>query len=374
MLALVPKSMLTVQSSNTPCAKTSHRLVRSVIALAVATVALSAAAQNTNSVSALGNSGPVFDNTAVGVPVLAGTPGPINLGTWTGSEAHFAAASGESLTLRSMVATQGDSNQTQTSSSFNWTTVAGAGSSGLALGDPFTATLSFYIDGRTAAGFGAAFLPGPTTIALPADYSLQSYSSARLRFDMYDLDSPSYEGGAPQARIDYVSAAYVDVGSYSASVYPPDGFQYTNVSHEVQLTYMDPTSGEQSWSGNDYYSASFGVAAPSKEVYDVNTSLLSVSVDTYVGNHLNFEGSLLADIYCNTYAPSGSAPSCAGLSDYGSTFDAELSSSVAGVTFSAYTPGVFTTTPVPEPETYAMLMAGLGILGAVARRRKHEAA
>lgn len=27
------------------------------------------------------------------------------------------------------------------------------------------------------------------------------------------------------------------------------------------------------------------------------------------------------------------------------------------------------TAPVPEPETYAMLLAGLGILGAVARRR-----
>jgi hypothetical protein len=32
--------------------------------------------------------------------------------------------------------------------------------------------------------------------------------------------------------------------------------------------------------------------------------------------------------------------------------------------------GVNFTSPVPEPETYAMLMAGLGILGAVARRRK----
>jgi len=26
--------------------------------------------------------------------------------------------------------------------------------------------------------------------------------------------------------------------------------------------------------------------------------------------------------------------------------------------------------PVPEPETYAMLLAGLGLMGAVARRRK----
>lgn len=38
--------------------------------------------------------------------------------------------------------------------------------------------------------------------------------------------------------------------------------------------------------------------------------------------------------------------------------------------------GIFLTSailnPVPEPETYAMLLAGLGILGFVARRRKHS--
>ncbi len=32
------------------------------------------------------------------------------------------------------------------------------------------------------------------------------------------------------------------------------------------------------------------------------------------------------------------------------------------------------TTPVPEPETYAMLLAGLGVMGAVARRRKQKSA
>jgi hypothetical protein len=29
--------------------------------------------------------------------------------------------------------------------------------------------------------------------------------------------------------------------------------------------------------------------------------------------------------------------------------------------------------PVPEPETYAMLLAGLGLMGFVARRRKQSA-
>lgn len=38
------------------------------------------------------------------------------------------------------------------------------------------------------------------------------------------------------------------------------------------------------------------------------------------------------------------------------------------ITFSAETP--FTVAAVPEPESYAMLLAGLGLMGAIARRRK----
>ena len=41
---------------------------------------------------------------------------------------------------------------------------------------------------------------------------------------------------------------------------------------------------------------------------------------------------------------------------------------LAGVYFSAATAGPVT--PVPEPETYAMLLAGLGLVGTMVRRRK----
>ena len=46
---------------------------------------------------------------------------------------------------------------------------------------------------------------------------------------------------------------------------------------------------------------------------------------------------------------------------------------IKSATSSSSYSGVVTVTPVPEPETYAMLLAGLGVMGAIARRRKQAA-
>jgi PEP-CTERM motif len=51
-------------------------------------------------------------------------------------------------------------------------------------------------------------------------------------------------------------------------------------------------------------------------------------------------------------------------------FNLSLVSDTTGFDYrNAAGPNPFTTTPVPEPETYAMLLAGLGLVGAIARRR-----
>lgn len=240
------------------------------------------------------------------------------------------------------------------------------------MGTPTTVTLSFHIDGRTAAGFGAAFVSGPVIIGLPADFTLQSSVDARLRLDVYDLDSPHYEGGAPIARVNYVSAANVESGLYSPSSSYPNGAAYTNVGHQVLLQVNDPKVGDWNWSGNDSSSSSFSDAWPTKQVFDVNTGVLSLSFDTLVGNHINLEGSLNTSIYCSSYSNTGTAPSCAGLSDFSHTFDAELTSSVPGVTFSDYTPGVFPAAAVPEPDAWVLVLAGAA--GLLWRRRGQRAA
>ena len=63
----------------------------------------------------------------------------------------------------------------------------------------------------------------------------------------------------------------------------------------------------------------------------------------------------------------------------GGNYTLKVTGNVQGVGFGG-TPAIggalaqYQVTPVPEPETYAMLLAGLGVMGAIARRRSKTAA
>ena len=53
----------------------------------------------------------------------------------------------------------------------------------------------------------------------------------------------------------------------------------------------------------------------------------------------------------------------------GGNFVIKISGTASGA-FTGYTGNITLTTPVPEPETYAMMLAGLGLMGFTVRRRR----
>lgn len=104
-------------------------------------------------------------------------------------------------------------------------------------------------------------------------------------------------------------------------------------------TQLHPTWGPQSGSGMYF------------QLFDINTSNLAI------GYAIHF------DLY-NTQLCAKNKGQCAGTTDTDITQFAPFSHDAQSAT---------SVTVVPEPETYAMMLAGLGLMGFVARRRKGRA-
>lgn len=141
-------------------------------------------------------------------------------------------------------------------------------------------------------------------------------------------------------------------------------------------TNFDPITAVWRQSGSDW--ALLGqnddnqYVAPGQTYYDSGLTFGSLAAGAYrftIATYNNFaNGSLLSEGFrFDGQTPIALADWCQPVShcNMGTFYRVHLN----GVDAAVVTPS-----PVPEPETYAMLLAGLGLLGVMARRRKQQAA
>lgn len=150
-----------------------------------------------------------------------------------------------------------------------------------------------------------------------------------------------------------VAAAALAVGSLAASA-----AQTTPVF--VSGSFSDVLLGQITLGGTSNVGGS-ATYAPTFSIFGMNVAAPAVSfssVSLYLGNVLSGSSSGTSFSFANLAA---------------GTYSLKASGSVAGGQGN-FIAAEYQVSAVPEPETFAMLLAGLGVMGAIARRRKVTAA
>lgn len=321
------------------------------------------------------NTGPVSHTIAMPTGGLSGI--------WNGSglvvrSSHIGAASAAQQTLRSVADLRVDSlpggvdASAKTAVHFRKEVAVGAGTSGLANGAPIRLNLALRLDGTVRTGF---INHGPlgAVLLIPLDYRLLTTADISFSYGVSDLDQLVWRGG-----VDGGPGGYVPLGVASLESFGRLRYDYEGSSAGDTLW----SERKYSWTASslvngvlpgvlvdDYDDVASGI--PGSTGYTLDTGLLTLQIDTFVGNTLAVAGSM--DVFLQAYADDDAnniAITASSLGDFGSTFDAELTSSVAGIVLEGELSGVYSPTAVPEAETWAMMLVGLGLVGFNAHRRK----
>lgn len=289
----------------------------------------------------------VFIRTADGAGSLVDTGATVAAKVTTFSDAssssqHLGEAFAPTQTLRaSTLLSSTGSHDAKTESGFSKTVLVGG-----AAGTVVPANISLRLDGV----FGAGGAVNADTVRL--------YNSidVRVSYRVFDLDvQVCGEGCRP-----------LQVASFGYDSRLTYDFNYRGTG-KIDLE----TNYAWSWSGAT--SGSFGSTPvrdyeeglafrPSVNVF-IDTGPLAMSFDTVAGHTLLHVATM--DTFAQAYGANGSGSAWG---DFASTFDADLSTPLAGISFIGETPGVLIST-VPEPTTWALWLAGLVGMGAVVRRR-----
>lgn len=152
--------------------------------------------------------------------------------------------------------------------------------------------------------------------------------------------------------------AIIPAGGYPGESAPPPGDSTAYFS--VGATHGQVTSSSVTFGGNGASYFGYYMGSPDNynvvTVYSGNTAILQIN-----GNHMAQSASLLADgnqghgFYMNFFTDQGTTISRVTFSSSSNAFETDNH---------AYTAAV------PEPETYAMLLTGLGLVGFASRRRR----
>lgn len=163
--------------------------------------------------------------------------------------------------------------------------------------------------------------------------------------------SANYSGGTFGSL--YTSGQINDVGNYSAAQSFSTGFTLAPKTLLVVFGHMSGKAvGGMYWDQNASSSADISLSGYLTPYGGYQSSQVSASAYTYYGGASQFDREFgLSFINGTSTELSGNF---------------RVSTSVDGVN------NIAAAAPVPEPETWAMLLGGLALLGAIARRRKQE--